>query len=147
MSQCDNSWSLPPFGSLKPNTNAAVVEGSQVIGISGVVRNHEEVVLLSFAKKFTGKVSVLAAELISAREIKFADMLGLDHGFKVAILEGDCLGAVHACNASKHSLAAEGVISSDVIKLCNQMGMSLASLFAALATKWPTPLLTLLSLA
>ncbi|KAL5836287.1 hypothetical protein ACOSQ3_015843 [Xanthoceras sorbifolium] len=65
---CSASWSPPPAGSLKLNTDAAVKSGFFVMGSGAVVRNSQGKVIAASAKPLLGFFPAELGELLALRE-------------------------------------------------------------------------------
>ncbi|KAL5784931.1 hypothetical protein ACOSQ2_007323 [Xanthoceras sorbifolium] len=65
---CSASWSPPPAGSLKLNTDAAVKSGFSVMGSGAVVRDDQGKVVAALAKPLLGFFPAELGELLALRE-------------------------------------------------------------------------------
>ncbi|KAL5738639.1 hypothetical protein ACOSP7_031400 [Xanthoceras sorbifolium] len=65
---CSASWSPPPAGSLKLNTDAAVKSGFSVMGSGAVVRDSQGKVVAASAKPLLGFFPAELGELLALRE-------------------------------------------------------------------------------
>ncbi|KAL5841326.1 hypothetical protein ACOSQ3_011929 [Xanthoceras sorbifolium] len=65
---CSASWSSPPAGSLKLNTDAAVKSGFSVMGSDAVVRDSQGKVVAASAKPLLGFFPAELGELLALRE-------------------------------------------------------------------------------
>ncbi|KAL5825472.1 hypothetical protein ACOSQ3_021535 [Xanthoceras sorbifolium] len=65
---CSASWSPPPAGSLKLNTDAAVKSGFSVMGSGAVVRDSQGKVIAASAKPLLGFFPAELGELLALRE-------------------------------------------------------------------------------
>ncbi|KAL5781686.1 hypothetical protein ACOSP7_006715 [Xanthoceras sorbifolium] len=65
---CSSSWSPPPAGSLKLNTDAAVKSGFSVMGSGAVVRDSQGKVVAASAKPLLGFFPAELGELLALRE-------------------------------------------------------------------------------
>ncbi|KAK2637969.1 hypothetical protein Ddye_025764 [Dipteronia dyeriana] len=58
-------WTLPPAGSFKVNTDAAILADHQLVGVGLIIRDSNGKVSTSFAQKFTVCFSPAMAEAVA----------------------------------------------------------------------------------
>ncbi|KAL2892746.1 hypothetical protein RDABS01_008655 [Bienertia sinuspersici] len=90
------SWSPPPMGWVKVNTDANVIAGEKA-SIGAVIRD-EKGALKAFGVRLVGPASVEIAEAEAAR---YGLMLARRLGFLRIILECDAIGVTNAINSKK----------------------------------------------
>ncbi|KAL2935796.1 hypothetical protein RDABS01_018914 [Bienertia sinuspersici] len=90
------SWSPPPMGWVKVNTDANVITGEKV-SIGAVIRD-EKGALKAFGVKVVGPASV---EIAKAEAARYGLMLARRLGFLRIILECDAIGVINAINSKK----------------------------------------------
>ncbi|KAL5767157.1 hypothetical protein ACOSQ2_013940 [Xanthoceras sorbifolium] len=95
---CSASWSPPPAGSLKLNTDAAVKSGFSVMGSGAVVRDSQGKVVAASAKPLLGFFPAELGELLALRE-------GLLALFRVVGVS-NCHAIPRSRNGMAHSLAS-----------------------------------------
>ena len=98
------------MGTLKLNVDASVLAERDVIGVGGVIRAHDGVVLGAFTRRITGRFDAFTAELVAIRTgLLFAE----DCGLKIFVTESDSFNAVKAVkDCSPRCL--EGAIVDDI---------------------------------
>ncbi|PON42149.1 Ribonuclease H-like domain containing protein [Trema orientale] len=111
-------WRRPALGCLKLNVDAAVFEGGDAIGIGGIIRDSEGVILTCWALKVTGRFDILSAELIAIRE---GIRLAIDFGCPLHEIESDSLLAVHVISQPQPFSVVASIVQ-DIIFLISSAG-------------------------
>ncbi|KAL5799261.1 hypothetical protein ACOSQ4_032145 [Xanthoceras sorbifolium] len=116
MEPCSASWSPPPAGSLKLNTDAAVKSGFSVMGSGAVVRDSQGKVVTASAKPLLGffpaelgKLLALQEGLLVAKKlsliIEWVELDAANALFR-AVGVSNCHAIPRSRNGMAHSLAS-----------------------------------------
>ena len=107
--QC--SWQPPALGTVKLNTDVAVLKDGKV-GLEAVVRDHEGDVLMIVGRRGNDSNPVAQAE---AEALFFGLQRAFDCGYGRIMVEVDCLGLVELINAKKKELSVTQVMANDIM--------------------------------
>ncbi|KAL5823813.1 hypothetical protein ACOSQ4_021713 [Xanthoceras sorbifolium] len=117
---CSSSWSPPPAGSLKLNTDAAVKSGFSVMGSGAVVRDSQGKVVAASAKPLLGFFPTELGELLALRE---GLLVAKELSLTIEWVELDAANVVaRVFNSCPNSFM--GPIVSDIKALFRAMGVS-----------------------
>ncbi|KAL5735902.1 hypothetical protein ACOSQ2_030690 [Xanthoceras sorbifolium] len=117
---CSASWSPPPAGSLKLNTDAAVKPGLSVMGSGAVVRDSQGKVVAASAKPLLGFFPAELGELLALRE---GLLLAMELNLIIEWVELDAANAVARIFNSCPSSFMDPIVS-DIKALFRVVGVS-----------------------
>ncbi|XP_021725926.1 uncharacterized protein LOC110693110 [Chenopodium quinoa] len=112
----NSAWKAPPRDMYKPNSDANLGVNQQ-LGVGGVLRDAEGVVLLAFCSKVKGNFEVEVGEAIALWQ---SLLTALEAGFRNMVLETDNLKLFHHMKKGIIMLSAFGNVVSDILRLASQ---------------------------
>ncbi|KAL8470305.1 hypothetical protein ACS0TY_032959 [Phlomoides rotata] len=107
------TWSPPPSGSLKLNSNAACfLDGS--VGFGFIIRNERGKVHLAGSKRCTAAGH---STMIEALALRFGLQQARERGFRPRVLESDCFNLIMALNGREEEDPQTILITDDILSM------------------------------
>ncbi|KAI9196495.1 hypothetical protein LWI28_024414 [Acer negundo] len=114
----DFRWSKLVSGFLKINTDTAIREANNPVGVGTIIRDSDAKVLVVVAKRMEACYDPLMAE---AAAILFGIRVVVERGLLPVVLESDAKGVVNMINLGSGFCYDIGAILSDISSLANHV--------------------------
>ncbi|KAF4379885.1 hypothetical protein G4B88_021018 [Cannabis sativa] len=101
------SWSPPPSGTFKINTDASLIAGQPGCGLGVVIRDHLGIVVVAETVYIPGCLSVNMAESLA---IHSGLLLANRWSLSSICISSDCQPVIHALNGENHSISDWGLM-------------------------------------